>query len=262
MLLEDIATRLRHIRRARVDLGAVGLHHDAPIGLLVVADAHHVDRALQAQDPAGEGQGGAPLSGPRLGGEAPDALLAVVVRLRDGGIRLVTAGGGATLVLVVDVSRGVEEPLKTPGAEERSGAPEAVDLPHLLGDGDVGLARHLLADDLLREDRGERLGPDRLARRRIQGRLQLEWQVRDEVVPALRQRALVEQKLRGLHVENLRFSGCQLVSISAYSFSCCQVLHGSEGWGVSNREMRVQEGGYLWVGVEAVLEFGEAVALV
>src|SRR5215216_1455585 len=57
-------------------------------------------------------------------------------------------------------------------------------------------------------------------------------------------------------------SGFLAVSLSAYSFSCCQVLHGSEGWGVSNREMRVQEGGYLWVGVEAVLEFGEAVALV
>src|SRR5215216_3678943 len=41
--------------------------------------------------------------------------------------------------------------------------------------------------------------------------------------------------------------------VSAYSFSCRRVLHGSEGWGVSNREMRVQEGGYPGVGVEAVL---------
>jgi hypothetical protein len=46
MLFEYVAPGLREIRRARMDLGAVGLHHDAPVRLVVVADAHHVDRAL------------------------------------------------------------------------------------------------------------------------------------------------------------------------------------------------------------------------
>src|SRR5215211_1715359 len=241
MLLEDVPTRLRQIRRARVDLGAVGLHHDAPVGLLVVADAHHVDRALQAQDPAGEGQGGAPLARAGLGGEAPHALLAVVVGLRDGGVRLVAAGGGDTLVLVVDVRRGVEEPLQASGAEEGSGAPEGVDLPHLLGDGDVGFDRHLLANDLLREDRGERLGSDRLARPRVQWWLQLERQIRDEVVPVLRQRALVEQELRGLHVENLRFSGCQLVSLQLFEQPGCPRQRGLNRTGILKERGRVRD---------------------
>src|SRR5918994_6858709 len=99
MLFEYVAPGLCEIRRARMDLGAVGLHHDAPVRLLVVADAHHVDRALEAHDPARESQGGAPLAGTGLCDEAPHALLAVVVRLRDGGVRLVATGGGDAPVL-------------------------------------------------------------------------------------------------------------------------------------------------------------------
>src|SRR5215203_2706442 len=124
MFLEDVVPGLCQVGRARVDLGAVGLHHYAPVGLLVVADAH----------------------------------LAVVVGLGDCGVRLVAAGWGDALVLVVDVGRGVEEPLEAPGAEEGCRAPEAVDLAHLLRDGDVRLARHLLPYDLLREERRERGG--------------------------------------------------------------------------------------------------------
>src|SRR5215208_2808195 len=98
MFLEDVAPGLCQVGRARVDLGPVGLHHYAPVGLLVVADAHHVDRALEAHDPAGESEGGAPLACAGLGGEASDALLAVVVGLGDGGVRLVATSGGDALV--------------------------------------------------------------------------------------------------------------------------------------------------------------------
>jgi hypothetical protein len=66
MLFEYVAPGLREIRRARMDLGAVGLHHDALLGLLVVADAHHVDCAIEAHDPARESQGGVPLAGTGL----------------------------------------------------------------------------------------------------------------------------------------------------------------------------------------------------
>ena len=58
---------------------------DAPVGLLVVADAHHVDRAIEAHDPARESQGGVPMAGTGLRGQASDVLLTGVVRLRDGG---------------------------------------------------------------------------------------------------------------------------------------------------------------------------------
>jgi len=100
------------------------------------------------------------------------------------------------LVLVIDVGRGVEELLQATGPEERRRSPEALDLAHLIRDGDVGLRRNLLADDLLWKDGRERLRPDRLARGRVQRRLQHEREVRDQVVPALRQRLLVEEKLR------------------------------------------------------------------
>ena len=196
MLLQDVAAGLREVRRARVNLGPVGLHHDAPVGLLVVADADHVDRAIEVHHAAGEGQGGAPLARSGLRGQAPDALLAVVVRLGDGGVRLVAAGRADALVLVVDVGRGVEELFQAAGAEERGRAPEAVDLTHLFGDGNIGLRRHFLLDNRLREDRGESLGPHRLHRGRIQRRLQLEGQIGHQVVPALGDGLLVEEEFR------------------------------------------------------------------
>src|SRR5215218_8025081 len=108
MLLEYVAACLREIRGARVDLRAVSLHHDAPVGLLVVADADHVYRAIEAHHAAGEGQGRAPLARSGLCGQAPDAFLAIVVSLGDGGVRLVAAGRRAALVLVVDVGRSIE----------------------------------------------------------------------------------------------------------------------------------------------------------
>src|SRR5919199_2357609 len=228
MFVQYIPARLRHVGGARVDLGPVSLHHDPTIWLLVVADAHHIDGALQSHDPAGEGQRGAPLAGSRLGCEAFYSLLAVVVGLRDGGVRLMAPGGRAALVLIVDVGRGVEKALEAPGPQERRRTPEAVDLPYLIRDGNVGLASDLLVDDGLGKDRGERLGADRIARRRVQRRVQPERQIRDDVVAALRQGLLVEQELRGLHVENLLFYACQLVSTSAYSFSLRRVSRDSE----------------------------------
>src|SRR5919112_162323 len=137
VLLQDVAASVREVRRARVNFGPVSLHHNAPVWFLIVADADHVDRAIEAHHPAGERQGRAPLARPRLGGQAPDTLFAVVIRLGDGRVRLVAAGRRAALVLVVDVGRGVEEPLQTPGAEERGRAPEAIDLTHLFRDGNV-----------------------------------------------------------------------------------------------------------------------------
>src|SRR5215211_8163963 len=150
MLLEDVAACLREIRGARVDLRAVSLHHDAPVGLLVVADADHVYRAIEAHHAAGEGQGRAPLARSGLCGQAPDAFLAIVVSLGDGGVRLVAAGRRAALVLVVDVGRSIESVFEAAGPEERGRAPERVDLTHLLRDGNIRLRRHFLLDYRLR----------------------------------------------------------------------------------------------------------------
>ena len=50
------------------DGGAIDLHHLPAEGLLLVADLHHVDLAVQIQIGAGHGQGRAPLAGAGLGG--------------------------------------------------------------------------------------------------------------------------------------------------------------------------------------------------
>src|SRR5215213_1101905 len=108
MLLEDVAACLREVRGTGEDLCTIRLHHDASVGFLVVADTYHIDRAIQAHHAAGEGDGRAPLARPGLRGQAPDTLLAVVVGLRDGRVRLVAARRADTFVLVVDVGRSIE----------------------------------------------------------------------------------------------------------------------------------------------------------
>ena len=96
--------------------GAVGLHQVAPVRLLVVRGADHVDLDLEPEDRAGEGQRAAPLAGARLGREPLDALLLVVERLGERGVGLVAARRADALVLVVDVRRRIERLLEPMGA--------------------------------------------------------------------------------------------------------------------------------------------------
>ena len=154
-----------------MNFGTVGLHHDAPVGLLTVGYADHVDRAVHPELPAGQGERGAPLARAGLGGQASDTLLPVVEGLRDSRVRFVGSRWAHALILVEDVGRGIQELLQASGTEERSRTPKAVDLTHLVGNRDVGVGRDLLADDLLGEDRRERLGSGRLLRGRIERRL-------------------------------------------------------------------------------------------
>ena len=153
-----------------MDGRAPGLHHRPAVGLLVVADADHEHLALEVEQLAGERQRRAPLAGAGLGGELAHALALVVVGLRDGGVRLVRAGGRDALVLVVDVRGGVERALEAVRAVERRRAPQLVDLAHLLGDLDLGLGRDLLLDQPHREDRRQVVGAERLLGRRVKRR--------------------------------------------------------------------------------------------
>ena len=93
---ENGAARLGLRAGAGGDRGAEGLHQRAAIGLLVVADAHHVDLAIQAEEGAGHGQRRAPLAGAGLGGEVLGAVLLVVIGLRDGGVRACASRPGCT----------------------------------------------------------------------------------------------------------------------------------------------------------------------
>ena len=85
------APGLRQLRGRAVHRRAPGLHHRAPVGLLVVRGADHEDLALQAEHAARERQRRAPLPGARLRRDLADAGLRVLVRLRDRGVRLVRA---------------------------------------------------------------------------------------------------------------------------------------------------------------------------
>ena len=80
-VLEDGAAGGGVGRWGLVHLAPRGLHHQAAVGLLVVADAHHVDSHSRPKMRAGEGQRAAPLAGAGLGGQPLDAGLAVVVGL-------------------------------------------------------------------------------------------------------------------------------------------------------------------------------------
>ena len=167
---EDRAPVVGRERRAGHDLRAVRLHEDPPVRLLVVARADHVDLDLEVEQGAGERERAAPLAGTGLGREAGDPLLLVVIRLRDRGVRLVAAGRAATLVLVVDVGRGIEHALQPVGAEQRARPVEPIRVADGFRDLDLALGRDLLTDERHREERSEVGRPDRLVGPRMEGR--------------------------------------------------------------------------------------------
>ena len=76
------------------------------------------------------------------------------------------------------------------GAEEGRRAPEAEDLPHGLGNRDLGSLGDLLENELHREERREVFRADGLPRSRVQNRLRPVRHVGRDVVPALGERGL------------------------------------------------------------------------
>ena len=180
------------------DLRAVDLHQHAPIRLLVVADAHHVDLDLEAEERAGEREGRAPLAGSCLGRQALHALGLVEVRLGDGRVGLVAAGRTDALVLVVDVGRRLERRLQAVGAIERRRPVEGIGVAHRTGDLDLALGAHFLADEGHGEERREVGGPDRLARAGVQHRGRRRRQVGRDVVPDARDARLIQHELGAL----------------------------------------------------------------
>src|SRR5262249_19105369 len=150
VLREDLLPGAGRVARTGMDRRAVALHQQAAIGLLVVAHLDHVDGAVETEEAAGHREGAAPLAGAGLGRESPDAFLLVVVRLGDGGVRLVAADRAHALVLVVDPGRRLEVLLQAKGAMQRRRPPELVDVAHLVRDVDPAVGAHFLLDDLYR----------------------------------------------------------------------------------------------------------------
>ena len=94
-------------------------HHHFAEGLLVKADAHHEDLALDPDQLAGKREGAAPLAGAGFGSQALDAELTVVIGLRHGRVGLMASGRRDALVLVIDLGRCAEGLLETTGTVER-----------------------------------------------------------------------------------------------------------------------------------------------
>ena len=98
---------------------AVGLHQGTAVGLLVVAHLHHIDEDLKAEEGAGERERRTPLASTSFGDNTLHTLLLVVVSLRNSGIWLVATSWANTLILVVDLGRGIEGPFEATRPVER-----------------------------------------------------------------------------------------------------------------------------------------------
>ena len=200
--LQDFLARLRVGAGARHDLSTPRLHHDPAIGLLLVADLDHVHLALQSEHADTPAPAPSPTGPPRsrcVSRLIPFFL--VVVRLRDGGVRLVAAGRADALVLVVDVRRRAERFLETPGAVQRRRAPQPIDVANLVRDLDPALAADLLLDQLHREERREIGRADRLLGAGMQDRRRRRLEVSLDVVPLGGNVLLVEHELRAVAVD-------------------------------------------------------------
>ena len=195
VLGEDRASGVRLLGGARDAAGAERLHEPAPVRLLLVRDPDHEDVDLEPEDPSRERERRPPLAGAGLGRQARHALLLVVVRLGDRGIRLVRAGRRDALVLVVDACRRLERPLEPSSTVEGGRPPLPVHVAHLVGNHDALLGGDLLEDDRHGEERREIVGADRLTRTRMEHGGRRLGEIGGDVVPGLRNVFLLEDVL-------------------------------------------------------------------
>ena len=112
--------------------------------------------------------------------------------------------GAHALPLVVDVRRRAEGLFEPPGAHQRRGAPDPVDVLHLLGDVEVARLADLLQDQPHREDGRQVVGADRLPGSGVQHGRQRLRQVGLDVVPLLRHVAFVQEDLDLAHRSSSR----------------------------------------------------------
>ena len=186
---------------------------------MLVADLYHVDLAVQAQIGAGHGERSAPLAGSGLGGDTLEALLLCVVRLCDGGVQLMGAGGVVALKFVVDFCRGLKLFLQTVGPHQGRGAVHLVKVPNLLGNGDLpGVVVQLLADQLVAEHGTQVVKAHGSAGAGIQQRGGLVLHIGPDVIPGFRHLILGEIDFVGDF--RLGFHSVHSFQKSAFSKGC------------------------------------------
>ena len=187
VLGEDAPADLRLRGRARRHGRAVGAHDLAAEGLLLIRALNHIDLAVEPEVGAGHRQGRAPLSGAGLGRDAAQPLLLGVVRLRDGAVELVRAGGVVALELVVDLCWGLQLLFQAVGAHERRGAVHLVKIADLVRDGDLAVVVvELLTDQLIAEHGAQIVERHRRAGGGIAQRGGLDLHVGADIVPRAR----------------------------------------------------------------------------
>src|ERR1700722_14099940 len=89
-------------------VGPPGLHHHAPVWLLLERGTDHIDLALDPEEACSEAECAAPLSGSGLRSQPPYTFRMVVEGLGHGRVRLVRSGRRDGLVLVIDPRRCAE----------------------------------------------------------------------------------------------------------------------------------------------------------
>ena len=123
------------------------------------------------------------------------------------GIELMGTGGVVPLKLVVNLGRGLELLLQAVGPDQGGGAVHLIEIPDLLGDGDVGgVVVQLLLHQLLAEHPAQLLGGHGLEGTRIQQGGGLVLHVRAQVVPSLGHLAFFEIDFVGDRVCHFGFS--------------------------------------------------------
>ncbi len=172
-----------------------GLHHQLSVRLVLVADLHHVDLALQAELPARQRQGAPPLARARLRGEPLHALALVVVRLGNGRVRLVASCRADPFPFVVDAGGRLERLLQPVGPVERRGTPEPVDVSDRFGNRDPAVLADLLRDEAHGKQRRQIVRPDGPHGPRMDHRRKRKRKVRLEVVPLSRKILLRQHHL-------------------------------------------------------------------
>src|SRR5579872_14782 len=150
--------------RAWMDRRAVSLHQESSVWLLVVAHLHHVNGALETEQPAGHREGTAPLSGAGFGREPLDPGFLVVVGLSNRRIRFVATNRTDALVFVVNSGWRLKLLLQSVRPVHRRRTPELVDVADLVRYVDPALPANLLKDEIHREKRGEIRRANRLHR--------------------------------------------------------------------------------------------------
>ena len=193
---QDFAAIIGLVAGAGMHRGAPGVHEHAAVGLLAIAHPHHINVAFEPKEFAGQRQRRSPLAGAGLGRQTLGAGDLVEVSLGHRGVDLLAARRAGAFVLIVNVGGGLQGLLETHRPHQRGRTPQRVDVAHRFGHLDITLGAHLLLDQVLWEDGQQGLRRDGLAGPRVQRRRQRLGEIRQQVVPRLRNIGLCQVKSR------------------------------------------------------------------